>query len=88
MSSQSWVQNGRYLLLIRPDTLAEAQAALHGALVDADDTADPAFDAASGRYSNCPACDARLPENFSGRCPECELEFSASGGPVTVPEAE
>jgi hypothetical protein len=88
LPSRVLVQNGRYLLLVRPETLAEAQAALHGALVDRDDTADPSFDTRAGRYSNCPACETRLAENFSGTCPECGLELSGPGGVVNIPEAE
>ena len=88
LPSRVLVQNGRYVLLIRPDALAEAQAALHAAFADADDAPHPTFDAAAGRYSNCPACDTRLVENFSGSCPECGLELSAPGGSVTAPEAE
>lgn len=88
LPSRVLVQNGRYLLLIRPENLAEAQAALHGALVDADDVPDPAFDPRAGHYSNCPACGARLAENFSGTCPECGLELSGPGGAISVPEAE
>ena len=88
LPSRVLVQNGRYILLIKPDTLAQAQAALHAALVDADDSPDPAFDANAGRYSNCPACDTRLPERFDGTCPECGLELSAPSGSVSIPESE
>ena len=88
LPSRVLVQNGRYILLIRPDALAEAQTALHAAFADADDAPHPTFDAAAGRYSNCPACDTRLAEDFSGSCPECGLELSAAGGSVTAPEAE
>ncbi len=88
LPSRVLVQNGRYLLLIRPGDVAEAQNALHQALVDADDTADPTFDAKAGRYSNCPACGARLAEGFKGECPECGLELSGPGVTVTVPEIE
>lgn len=88
LPSRILVQSGRYILLIRPEGLAEAQAALHGALVDADDGADPAFDVKAGRYSNCPACDAGFTEEFTGACQECGLELSAPRGTLTVPEAE
>lgn len=88
LPSRVLVQNGRYILLILPDSLAEAQAALHTAAVDADDSPDPSFDAKAGRYSNCPACDTRLPDPFDGTCPECGLELSAPGGTVVLPEAE
>jgi len=88
LPSRVLVQNGRYLLLIRPQDVAEAQTALHGAQVDVDDGPDPSFDAKAGRYSNCPACGARLAENLSGMCPECGLELSGPGGTVNVPEAE
>lgn len=88
LPSRVLVQNGRYLLLIRPHDVAEAQTALHTALVDADDSADPTFDAKAGRYSNCPACGARLTENFTGECPECGLELTGPGVTVTIPEVE
>ena len=88
LASRVLVQNGRYLLLIRPDTLAEAQAALHGAAVDADDAPVAGFDAAAGRYSNCPACETRLPEKFSGTCPDCGLELSGPDATVNLPEGD
>lgn len=88
LPSRVLVQNGRYILLIHPDTLAQAQAVLHEAHVDADDHADAGFDPTAGRYSNCPACDTRLPEDFGGACLECGLELSAPSGSVKVPEAE
>ncbi len=88
LPSRVLVQNGRYLLLIRPDTVAEAQTALHAAAVDADDMPDTGFDATAGRYNSCPACDSRLPEKFSGACPECGLELSGPADGVTVPEPE
>ncbi len=88
LPSRVLVQNGRYILLIRPDTMAAAQAALHEAQTDVDDAPHPTFDAAAGRYSKCPACDARLAADFNGPCPDCGLELSAPGGSVTVPEAE
>jgi len=88
LPSRVLVQNGRYLLLIRPHDVAEAQNTLHQALVDADDTADPTFDPKAGRYSNCPACGGRLAENFKGECPECGLELTGPGVTVTVPEVE
>ena len=88
LPSRVLVQNGRYILLIHPDTLAQAQTALHAAFVDADDAPDTSFDTASGRYSNCPACGTRLAESFTGSCPECGLELSAPGGSIRVPEAE
>ncbi len=88
LPSRVLVQNGRYILLIHPDTLAAAQTALHEAQADADDAPHPTFDAAAGHYSKCPACDVRLAGNFNGPCPDCGLELSAPGGSVTVPEAE
>jgi len=88
LPSRVLVQNGRYLLLIRPSDVAEAQNAMHQALVDVDDAADPTFDARIGRYSNCPACGGRLAESFKGECPECGLELSGPGMTVTIPEAE
>lgn len=88
LPSRVLVQNGRYILLIRPENLADAQATLHAASVDADDATDTSFDATSGQYSNCPACGVEFKENFDGTCPECGLELSTPGGTVTVPEAE
>jgi hypothetical protein len=88
LPSRVLVQNGRYILLVRPESLPESQGALHKAMVDADDSSDPTFDQASGRYTNCPACDTRLPEKFAGACPECGLELSGPGVEVTVPGAE
>lgn len=88
LPSRVIVQNGRYILLIRPDTLGQAQAALHTALDDAEDSPDPAFDAKAGRYSTCPACETRLPEPFDGTCPECGLELAGPPGSAAVPEGE
>jgi len=88
LPSRVLVQNGRYILLIRPESLAEAQAAIHAAAVDVDDSPDPTFDPTAGRYSSCPACNTRLPDTFDGTCPECGLELSGPGGAVVVPEGE
>jgi hypothetical protein len=88
LPSRVLVQNGRYILLIHPSTLPAAQAALHEAQVDAEDAADTAFDATAGRYSNCPACGAKLSGDLGGACPECGLELTGPGGSVAVPEAE
>ncbi len=88
LPSRVLVQNGRYILLVLPDSLGDAQSALHTALVDVDDAPVAGFDAADGRYSACPACQGTLPENFSGACPECGLELSGPPGSVSVPEAE
>lgn len=88
LPSRVLVQNGRYILLVQAEALGEAQGALHGALVDADDAPIGAFDAAAGRYETCPACETRLAPDFGGACPECGLELSAPGGEVRVPEAE
>ena len=90
LPSRVLVQNGRYILLVRPETLPAAHGALHVALVDADDSPDPTFDAKAGRYASCPACNTRLAENFTGACPECGLELTGPGvAPnVNVPEAE
>ena len=84
------VQNGRYILLIRPDNLAVAQEALHSGDGDSGEAEPVAsgFDPASGRYANCPACDASLAEDFNGACPECGLELTAPPTAVNVPEAE
>jgi hypothetical protein len=86
--SRVLVQNGRYILLIHPETLDEAQRALHAVNPDPDDRLDPAFDVTAGRYSNCPACSASLPEASEGICPECGLELNSPAGSVTAPETE
>lgn len=88
LPSRILVQNGRYILLTRPENVSDAHAALHEALVDKDDAADPAFDEVSGRYSSCPACGARLAADPAPSCPECGLELVAPGGTVSVPEGE
>lgn len=88
LPSRVLVQNGRYILLVQPDALADAQSALHGAAVDADDASPGSFDAAAGRYETCPACETRLGPDFGGTCPECGLELAAPGGDVRVPEPE
>jgi hypothetical protein len=88
LPSRVLVQNGRYILLVQPETLGDAQATLHGAQVDADDAVPGAFDATAGRYEVCPACDTRLAPDFGGTCPECGLELSAPGGDIKLPEAE
>jgi hypothetical protein len=88
LPSRVLVQNGRYILLVHPETLAEAQIALHALNPDQGDRLDPAFDATAGRYSNCPACSASLPEASGDICPECGLELNSPAGSVTAPEAE
>ncbi len=89
--SRVLVQNGRYLLLIRPDDLAHAQEALDTAHADPAELEPPdsaTFDSVSGRYSHCPACGAALPRDVAGACPECGLELSAPSGSVSIPEGE
>jgi hypothetical protein len=88
LPSRVLVQNGRYILLIRRDDLDQAHAALHEALVDAEDSPDPSFDANAGRYASCPACETRLPERLEGACPECGLELTSPPGTVVAPEGE
>ena len=88
LPSRVLVQNGRYILLVHPETLDEAQRALHVLNADLEDRLDPAFDATAGRYSKCPACSASLPEASGGICPECGLELNSPAGFVTAPEAE
>lgn len=89
LASRVLVQNGRYILLVHPDSLTEAQAALHVFNPEADERSDPAFDAAAGRYTTCPACTASLRENFEGLCPECGLELeSPASASVALPETE
>ena len=87
LPSRVLVQNGRYILLVAPSTIADAQAALQLAEGTLPDEPDPTFDATTGRYANCPACDTPL-SGESNNCPECGLELRASGGSTPVPEAE
>lgn len=88
LPSRVMVQNGRYILLADPESLSDAQAALHAASVDAEDAADGGFDPATGSYERCPACEAAFGPDFRGVCPECGLELTAPGGSIRVPEAE
>ncbi len=91
LPSRVLVQNGRYILLIRPDDLTRAQKALPTAdqvSNGGDDGHHESFDAHAGRYSHCPACGSQLPDGFDGACPECGLELSTPSGTVQVPEAE
>jgi predicted nucleic acid-binding Zn ribbon protein len=91
LPSRVLVQNGRYLLLIRPDDLASAQEALDLAHADPAELEPPGnttFDSVSGRYSHCPACGSPLPKDIAGACPECGLELSAPSGSVATPEVE
>ena len=90
LPSRVLVQNGRYILLVRPDSLGEAQSALETVHQEEGDDSvlDEGFDAAAGRYATCPACDANLEKNSSGSCPECGLELSGPRSNVSVPEAE
>ena len=67
------VQNGRFILLIRPEDLPAAQEALSGTEVetaepDPETPAQGQFDASSGRYSHCPACGHELADDFDGTC--------------------
>jgi hypothetical protein len=90
LPSRVLVQNGRYILLVRPDTLGPAQDALHSAHEsnEADADADHGFDASAGRYAICPACGTGLPAEIKSSCPECGLELSAPPASVTVPDAD
>lgn len=90
LPSRVLVQNGRYILLVRPESLGDAQTALEAIHLEEGSDADveEGFDAASGRYSDCPACDAKLDANSTGTCPECGLELSSPGGTIAVPEGE
>lgn len=91
VASRVLVQNGRYLLLIRPDDLAGAQQALdvaHADPAELEGPSDAAFDKKLGRYSHCPACGTPLPQESAGACAECGLELSGPSGTVSVPEAE
>lgn len=91
VASRVLVQNGRYLLLIRPDDLAPAQQALdvaHADPAELEGPSDAAFDSKLGRYSHCPACGTPLRQESTGACAECGLELSAPSGTVSVPEAE
>jgi len=91
LPSRVLVQNGRYLLLVRPDDVAAAQDALQAAQADPaspEGDNDAGFDAAAGRYSHCPACGGQLAPDFSGACPDCGLEISTPSGTVSAPEGE
>lgn len=91
LPSRVLVQNGRYLLLVRPDDVAAAQEALQAAHADPappEGESDAAFDAAAGRYSHCPACGGQLAPDFAGACPDCGLEISTPSGAVSTPEGE
>lgn len=91
LPSRVLVQNGRYILLVRPDDVSAAQEALQAAHADPahlEPEADTAFDSAAGRYSHCPACGSALGPEFAGACAECGLELSAPSGSVSVPEGE
>lgn len=90
LPSRVLVQNGRYILLVRPDSLGDAQSALEAVHQEEGDDAelDEGFDPAAGRYTACPACNAKLEGNSARSCPECGLELSGPAGNVTVPDAE
>ena len=86
LPSRVLVQNGRYILLVHPDTLTDAQSALHLAEGDPEEESDPTFDPSTGRYANCPACDTPLPaESNASNCPECGLELSSPSGSASDP---
>ena len=90
LPSRVLVQNGRYILLVGPESLGDAQSALESIHLEEGDDADleEGFDAAAGRYTACPACDAKLAASSTSTCPECGLELSGPGASVNVPEAE
>jgi hypothetical protein len=84
------VQAGRYILLLRPDTLAAAQSALEAVHLEEGSDADieEGFDEKTGRYSECPACDAKLDGTSLAECPECGLDLGGRPSQVRAPEAE
>jgi hypothetical protein len=89
LPSRVLVQNGRYILLVLPDALGQAQEALnHSRDNDGEEEADQGFDATAGRYEVCPACGASLPADVKGPCPECGLELSAPPASVNLPDAD
>ena len=88
LPSRVLVQNGRYLLLVTPSDLARSKEAIEATGQGMDMPEDNTFDAAAGKYANCPACETRLPDPFDGTCPECGLELSGSPSPIDVPESQ
>ena len=88
MPSRVLVQNGRYLLLVRPSDLARSKEAVEvtvgGMGVPEHAAAEPPI----GTYSQCPACDAALPEDFDGSCPECGLELGGTPSPIDVSDPQ
>ena len=88
--SRVLVQSGRYILLLRPDTLAAAQAALEAVHLEEGSDADieGGFDEQVGRYSQCPACAAKLSLSSLTECPECGLDLGGRPTEVRLPEAE
>jgi hypothetical protein len=87
LPSRVLVQNGRYILLVRPDTLGQAQEALKDAS-DEEPEPDPGFDASAGRYAACPACGAALSPDVQGPCPECGLELNVPAASVSLPDPD
>ena len=77
IASRVLVQNGRYILLLRPESLGDAQNALEARHLEegSDRDVETGFDSATGRYSECPACKAPLPATAIAECPECRLEL-------------
>ena len=87
LPSRVLVQNGRFLLLVRPTDLGAAQEAIQGSVEEAGAPPDPAFDSVAGKYSACPACGTDFPGGFDGVCPDCGLELSGNpSGAIPEPE--
>lgn len=77
--SRILVQNGVYIVLIRPEDMTKAAEIAHAAaqaVLDVNATVDPSFDATALRYKQCPACQASL-SSAATECPECGLQLGS-----------
>ena len=90
IASRVLVQSGRYILLLRPESLGDAQSALEARHLEegSDSDVETGFDPRTGRYAECPACSAALPASGAAECPECGLELGGPAAEVRVPDAE